>query len=146
MKELANENPSLEEKIVALVEQGNEAHNNKKYPSALSNYQQAWDLLPVPKAEWEMLSQWISSAFFYTFFDMQDYINAKNWAEIELEARTSDIDTGPLINLGMAYKELGQDDQAYHFFSKAYQYGKDRAFKERPKKYLDFYKKKAATL
>lgn len=142
MKELAKENPSLEEKIVSTTERGNEAHDKKQYDKALTIYQEAWDLLPESKTEWKMLSQWISSSFYNTFFDTKDYSKAKDWAETALKSIDSKIDTSPLINLGMVCKELGRDDEAYSYFDQAYQYGKERAFKERPKKYLDFYLKR----
>ena len=51
----------------------------------------------------------------------------------------SDIDTGPLINVGMVSLELGRSAEAYKYFDEAYKFGKARAFQERPKKHLNFY-------
>ena len=39
----------------------------------------------------------------------------------------------------MVCYELEQYDESYKYFDDAYIYGKARAFKERPKKYLEFY-------
>ncbi len=48
------------------------------------------------------------------------------------------------IDLGMVCYELEQFDEAYKYFNDAYSYGKERAFKGRPKKYLEFFLNKRA--
>ena len=107
-------------------------------------YQKAWDLLPEPKLEWTPLSSWVTGSFFNLHFDNGDFETAKDWAQKTLDGRESDIDTGPLINLGMVYFELEDYSQAYKYFDDAYSFGKARAFQERPKKYLKFYLEKKA--
>jgi tetratricopeptide (TPR) repeat protein len=141
MKELSNVDPDLEQNIISIVEDGNVFNVNKNYSSALQNYQKAWALLPEPKLEWELISLWLSGSFYTTYFNLKDYENAKIRAHSKLAATSSDIDTGPYIDLGMVYYELGQYDEAYKYFNAAYECGKTRAFKERPKKYLEFYLK-----
>lgn len=138
MKELAEENKNLEEIIVSRVEKGNELHDVKSYEEALDEYKKAWELLPDPKLGWEV-SSWISACIYSAYFDMAAFKKSKEWAEITLQTRGSDIDTAPLIDLGMVCYELEEYDESYKYFDDAYSYGKARAFKERPKKYLDFY-------
>ncbi|MGG7670810.1 hypothetical protein ACQ4OC_19575 [Yersinia sp. J1] len=138
MKELAEENQKLEETIVSTVEKGNELHDGKSYEGALDEYNKAWGLLPEPKLEWE-IAGWIAACIYSAYFDMAAFPKAKEWAEVALQTRGSDIDTAPLIDLGMVCYELEQYDESYKYFDDAYNYGKARAFKERPKKYLDFY-------
>lgn len=138
MKELAEENQKLEEAIVSIVEKGNELHDGKSYEEALDEYNKAWELLPEPKLEWE-IACWIASCIYSVYFDMAAFPKSKEWAEVALQTRGSDIDTAPLINLGMVCYELAQYDESYKYFDDAYSYGKAHAFKERPKKYLDFY-------
>lgn len=138
MKELSDTHPDLETTIVAVVEEGNILQTDHHHKAALQKYHEAWDLLPSPQLDWEIAS-WIASCICSIHFDTADYAEAKKWADISLKTRGSDIDTAPLIDLGMACHELGQDDEAYAYFHEAYSYGKKRAFQGRPKKYLDFY-------
>ena len=128
----------LEKEIISIVESGNLDHIKNDFSSALNKYNQAWKLIPEPKLDWE-IARWISSCIYSAYFDMTDFSNAKNWAEIALQTSGSDIDTSRAINMGMVCYELGQYDESYKYFSEAYNLGQTRAFKERPKKYLDFY-------
>lgn len=139
MKELTEYNLELEEEIVSIIEAGNVYSTNGDFDAALKNYQEAWELLPEPKLEWEMLSSWLSGSFYTAYFNQADFESAKSWGEAQLKATSSDIDTAPSIDLGMVCYELEQYDESYKYFDEAYSYGKARAFKERPKKYLDFY-------
>jgi tetratricopeptide (TPR) repeat protein len=70
------------------------------------------------------------------YFDLEDYDEAKKWGETTLRTRGSDIDTAPSIDLGMVCYELNQFDEAYKYFNDAYNYGKERAFQDRPKNTL----------
>ena len=139
MKDLADENPTLADKIMAIMASGNDLDEQNKKLEAQALYQQAWDLLPEPKLEWSPLSSWVTGSFFNLHFDNGDFKAAKPWAQKTLDGRESDIDTGPLINLGMVFFELGKPTEAYKYFDEAYGFGKARAFQERPKKYLNFY-------
>lgn len=138
MKVLSEVNQELEGLIVSVMEKGNELHDDKFYEGALEEYYKAWGLLPESKLDWEIAS-WIAACMCSAYFDVADFIKAKEWAEVALKTRGSDIDTAPLIDLGMVCYELGQYDESYDYFDAAYSYGKARSFKERPKKYLDFY-------
>ena len=128
----------LEDEIISIVESGNLDRIKKDFSSALNKYNQAWKLIPEPKLDWEM-ARWICSCMYRVYFEMTDFSNAKNWAEIALQTSGSDIDTSVAIDMGMVCYELGQYDESYKYFGEAYNLGQARAFKERPKKYLDFY-------
>lgn len=145
MKEFIEKHDKLEKLIISTVEKGNELHDSKSYESALDEYIKAWELLPEPKLEWEIAS-WIAACINSAYFDMGIFQKAKTWAEIALQTRCSDIDTAPLIDLGMVCYELEQYDESYKYFDNAYNYGKARAFKERPEKYFDFYLSKKNTM
>jgi tetratricopeptide (TPR) repeat protein len=139
MKDLAEENPKLADEIMAIMASGNDFDERNKKTEALALYQQAWDLLPEPKLEWTALSSWVTGSFFNLHFDNGDFKASEQWAQRTLDGRESDIDTGPLINVGMVFLELGKNAQAYKYFDEAYRFSKARAFQERPKKYLNFY-------
>ncbi|HFV9245526.1 TPA: hypothetical protein ACIAIH_004528 [Enterobacter bugandensis] len=129
---------SDEKRVTSLVEKGIEFHDNQKYAEALDQYQKAWQALTEPKHEWE-LANWIAACIYSAYFDLADYAEAKKWGETTLRIRGADIDTAPLIDLGMVCYELNQFEEAYKYFNDAYNYGKERAFQDRPKKYFEFY-------
>lgn len=139
MKNLADEDPSLADEIMTAMTSGNDLDDKNKKTAAQALYQKAWDLLPEPKLEWTPLSSWVTGSIFNLHFDNGDFKAAEPWAQKTLEGRESDIDTGPLINVGMVLLELGRSAEAYKHFDEAYSFGKARAFQERPKKYLNFY-------
>jgi len=87
----------------------------------------------------EILDGLIIAYTSFSYFNLSDFKNAKYWAELQLKAENSEINTAPFIDLGMVCFELGDHEESYRYLDRAYQYGKARAFKERPKKYLDFY-------
>lgn len=138
MKVLSDSNQNLEALIVSTVEKGNELHSRKSYDGALKEYFIAWELLPEPKLDWEIAS-WIAACIYSAYFDIAAFTKAKEWAEVALRTRGSDIDTAPLIDLGMVCFELESFDESYNYFDAAYNYGKARPFKGKPKKYLEFY-------
>ncbi|MDL5366231.1 hypothetical protein QSH18_11495 [Xanthomonas sp. NCPPB 2654] len=144
MKDLADGNPELAKDIMGIMESGNALDERGDTEAARSAYQQAWDLLPEPKLEWPPLSAWITGSFCNLHFDSADFAAAKQWAQKSLHARESEIDTGPLIAMGMAHFELEEYAQARAYFDEAYRYGKARAFQERPRRYLAFYLEKQA--
>lgn len=138
MKKVNKLDTNLEKDIVRIVEEGNELDELSKHLEAINLYKEAWSKLPPPATQWEIAS-WIAGCLFNSFFDLKEYKQAKYWGNIELESRASDIDTGPLIDLGMVCYELEENDEAMRYFSKAYELGRRRAFQERPKKYYEFF-------
>ena len=139
MKDLCEENPDLEAKISSIMETGNKLDDEGKKAQALAAYVQAWELLPEPKASWKLLTGWIAGSLYNFYFDSGNFNKAKYWALAALGGSSSERNTGPLIDLGMVCLELFEENEAYQYFDDAYTVGKDRAFKDRPKKYLDFY-------
>lgn len=105
-----------EKRVTSLVEKGIEFHDNQKYAEALDQYQKAWQALPDPKHEWE-LANWIAACIYSAYFDLADYAEAKKWGETTLRIRGSDIDTAPLIDLGMVCYELNQFEEAYNILT-----------------------------
>lgn len=138
MRELKELNAILEQEIIEMVEEGNIFHESNLYTVALNHYQEAWQKLPEDK-QWSFLTYWIAGCLYQAYFDMKDYQKAKEWIYISMSGQTSKIDTGGFMDLGMVCFELEQFDEAYNAFDSSFKIGNKRAFKERPKKYLDFY-------
>ncbi|TKJ78026.1 hypothetical protein PspCFBP13509_18720 [Pseudomonas sp. CFBP13509] len=142
MKDLSEESPDLDAKISSIVEDGNKLDEEGKKTQALAAYIQAWELLPEPKLGWKLLTGWIAGSLYNFYFDNGDFKKSKCWAQAALAGRSSQRNTGPLMDLGMVCLELYEEDEAFRYFDEAYSIGKERAFKERPKKYLDYYLRK----
>lgn len=142
MKELSQFDAELESRIIDVISAGNEHDDYKEFKEAIKKYDEAYTILPEPKFEWEMISAWLAGCYFNAYFALGDFSKAKQWADVELKYRSSDIDVGPFMDIGMAAYELGQLDEAYKNFEVAYDYGKERPFKWYPKKYLEFYLEK----
>lgn len=138
MKELSEINTELEKEIIEIVEEGNVFHESNLYTVALDHYQEGWEKLPDDK-QWSFLTYWIAGCLYQVYFDTQEYNKAKDWIKISMAGQTSKIDTGGFMDLGMVCYELKQYDEAYAAFDSSFKIGNKRAFKERPKKYLDFY-------
>ncbi len=77
-------------------------------------------------------------------FALKENDEAKKCGERILSTRGSDIETAPLIDLGMVFYELNQFDEAYKYFNDSYNYVKERTFQDRAEKYLEFYFPKGA--
>lgn len=138
MRELRSVNPTLENEIIEIAEEGNVFHESNLYTVALDHYQEAWDKLPDEK-QWSFLTYWIAGCLYQAHFDMKEYKTAKEWIKISMAGQTSKIDTGGFMDLGMVCYELEEYDEAFTAFDSSFKIGNRRAFKERPKKYLDFY-------
>lgn len=140
MKELGPVNPVLEKTVIDVIEDGNALVVEGAYEEGLAAYEKAWSLLPDPKAEWEMLSNWIAISFFDAHLKSGQFQDARKWALVEMETRPSDDDYGPFMDLGIGHFELQELPESHRYFAQAYQLGGARAFKEYPKKYYEFFK------
>lgn len=143
MKDLTPEYPELEREIIETVEAGNVLDETQQHEQALIYYDQAWGMLPEPKTDWEIAS-WIASCHVNAHMDLEQFTLAKPWAEIALQTRGSDINTGPVIDLGIVCMRLEQHDEAFAYLDQAYVYGKERAFQGSPRDVLQYYKEQKA--
>ena len=139
MKELSEVNLELENEIISIIEQGNGFDDNGEYGEALKKYDEAYNKLPEPKLKWEMISAWLAGCYYNAYFGLRDFHKAKEWAVLELKCRSSDIDVAPYMDLGMASYELNSLEESFGYFEVVYNYGKERPFREYPKKYYDFF-------
>lgn len=138
----------IEKEIISIVEKGNLLYEDKKYLESLEEYKAALRIVETAQENYpEYIEQikdldfesWIETCFYHTYMDMNKFDYAKEHALSALKTRSADIKTYELVNLGMVYYELNQLEEAYSFFSQAYDEGNKRAFRGENKKYLQFY-------
>ncbi|WP_373963002.1 hypothetical protein [Kosakonia sacchari] len=82
----------------------------------------------------------IVMSLYKIFFVKKDFKQAKIWAEEVFKFEITEKATSELINLGAVHFKLGELDEAYSCFLKAYEKGKYRAFKEEDNEFWDFFK------
>lgn len=132
----------LNQMIVGKIEAGNLLEDQGKPKDALSVYLSIWkdlDSLEIEKYEAEE-TRWLINCIYETYISLDDYHTARKWAEDIFNCKIPEPATSELIDLGRIYYELGKKNESFELFLKAYKKGKDRAFKEYDKKYLEFFK------
>ncbi|MCK7431185.1 hypothetical protein [Enterobacter chengduensis] len=131
----------FEKNIVKQIEDGNILEEQGDVNSALNIYLHTWDTLPDPKYSFgNGVSLWLINCIYGAYFALKKYNDAKHWAKEMFKCDIPEYATSELIDLGAVHFELGEKDEAYQFFLKAYGKGKYRAFKEHDQKYWDFFK------
>jgi tetratricopeptide (TPR) repeat protein len=139
MNDLMAQDKALADFLIENVERGNEQADEGRHDEAIKTYLAAWQALPDPKASWDMLSDWIAGSLYTSYFQLEDYQSAKEWAKTAEASERSAISTSQLIDLGTACYELGEKEEAASWFGKAYELGEKRAFQSYDPKYLKFY-------
>lgn len=140
MKSLNNsgEYKAIYKNLLAAVEQGNRMDINGNHSQAIEKYQTAWAMLPDPIESWEE-SHWVASCIIEAYLNMKEPALAKSWCRILLKTMPSDIDVGSIVAVGRVCLEMGEKEEAYDFFDKAYNFGGKRSFQGYDAKYLKFY-------
>ncbi|EOF5434879.1 hypothetical protein ACK1MO_004659 [Salmonella enterica] len=133
----------FEENVVKQIEEGNVLEEQGDAYGALSIYLSLWESLPEPKHSFgDGVSPWLIRCIYNIYFNLKKYNDAKYWVDEIFKCDIPPYSTSELIDLGSVYFELGENDDAYECFLKAYEKGKYRAFKEYDSKYWEFFKSK----
>lgn len=130
----------------AVTAERNKAFEFKKqnnYQSAEKHYLKAWELLPEPKYDWDS-SQILIYRISDFYLEWRKFEQALAWAKQVFDTKPLAGDGTPYITLGRIYFEAGDMDQAFSNFEKAFELAGKRAYDGEDKKYLEFYKKRAA--
>lgn len=104
----------------------------------LDGLDKEWEFMPKEKyenSEKGLLAGFLASAY----ISLLAFDKASKWTDILLMDRLDDPSQVGIYKGILAF-EQGQCDDAYKFFDIAYKDSKERIFKGRDPKYLDFYK------
>jgi tetratricopeptide (TPR) repeat protein len=141
LADLEAEHPALANRLNDEVTKGQEEAENALHDSALNRLLSCWSSLPEPKSQWQLYSNWISTSLFNVNMSLKRFDDARHWAGVALECRSTSQGTREFVYLGEAALELGEGDVAYEWFNEAFELGGRRAFQGENSKYLNFYLK-----
>lgn len=107
------------DKITQLSEEGNKLFHSEQFDVALMKFNEALELVPEPKTDWEAAT-WLYIAIGDTYFLKEDYVKALD--SLYDAYNCLDATDNPFINLrlGQCLYELGQFEKAEDFLMRAY--------------------------
>lgn len=133
---------SIKEKVEHLVDKSNEQFSNGRHHDSILLLEEAWSLLPEPKGIYSEESYHIVKDIIETYYILNDFRSAKEWAEKIYLTGFARIDSGEkeYMNGEIAF-ELGDLAIAKAFFSIANDKSEGRCFDSPNRvKYLKFFK------
>lgn len=109
----------LFEEITELCTDGDEHAEEGDYSEALTCYNEALDLIPEPKRNWEAAT-WVYTAIGDAHFMMDDYQGAVDNFHEAYNSPGGATNPFVLLMLGKTYFELGNTAQAKEYLLRAY--------------------------
>lgn len=131
----------LYSRILELSENGESLFDEGKIEAALLKYEQALELVPKPKNDWEA-STWLYVAIGDCFFFLKDYSKSVNAFYNALNCPDGIGNAFIHLRLGQCQFELGQLSKAEDNLLRAYMAEGVDIFEEDDLKYLNFLGKK----
>lgn len=137
-------NTFLNKKLEAQVEDLRLAcidfYRNQDFEKSAQYLLKAWDLLPSPKVTYPE-SYHIAEYLIATYLKTQDFKRIKYWLKMLYLCDLKRAEGGEreYLSAMVAFEEQDWDTAKYYFWI-AYEKSDGRIFKEREKKYIDFYR------
>jgi len=132
-------NPELDDKvydqIVVLAETGDEYAEKEEHELAISKYQEALNLLPEPKTDWEAAT-WLYVALGDALFNLEQFDAALGVYEQALMSPDGTVNPYIWFSLGSAFYELNNMGKAKTHFMSAYLLDGDDIFRDANPAYL----------
>ena len=128
---------SLYTELVSLTDAGNTLLDEGDIDGAITLFEQALELVPAPKQQWEAAT-WIYAAIGDSLFFKEEYESSLNSF---LDARKSAGGiSNPflLLRIGHCYLELNDPDNAGEYLQQALMLEGEDIFEEEEEKYLEF--------
>jgi len=132
---------ALYEQIETLSEQGNDLVDEDDFEGALSKFQEAMDLLPDPKNQWEA-SLWLYASMGDMYLFQEDFDLAKTNFYNALNCPDGQESGFVHLRLGEALYELGEEEKSLDHLLRAYISEGPEIFAEEEEKYFNFLKSK----
>lgn len=126
-----------QEQLDKLCEAGNEEMDNGNFDAAIGLFEQALEVLPHPRDNWEATA-WISASIGDAHFSQDKYAEALDHLHRAYQIYGSE-DPSPfvLLRMGQSYLELNDEKNAVEYLQRAYALEGKELFED-DKKYLKF--------
>lgn len=121
-------------KIKLLSKKGDDYMDCGFFDKALIKYQEALELVPEPKNDWEA-STWLLCAIGDVYFFKNDYNESLNYFFEALKAPDGIDNPFIQLRLGQLFFELGNEKQAQEYLIRAYMLEGDEIFEDEEKYY-----------
>jgi len=129
----------LYRKVTRLSEQGNKHMEAEAWDKALGAFDEALDLLPEPKSQWEA-ALWLHASIGDACFMKKDFVRAKEALFDVLNCPDGMANPFVLIRLGEVLYELKDTEGAKEYLLRAYMMEGEEIFEAEDPKYLSFLK------
>ncbi len=129
-------------KITALSEEGDVYAGKEQFGSAISVYQQALDLLPSPKTNWEAAT-WLYVALADAYFNKQEFNQAMDAYQKALMCPDGTMNPYVWFSIGLVYFEWDNMPQAKEQFMRAYMLDGKDIFEDQDPAYFALIKEEA---
>ena len=120
-----------------------DALKNGDADMAQSLLEQGWNMIPEPKSGYDISTSKVLGSIRLMAQSGKPSLALK-WIEELKRVSVSDIDAEPDFLIGVTFFELGNTEAAFQHFDQSSKMSKGRCFQGEDKKYLDFYKERAA--
>jgi len=121
--------------VVSLAEEGDDFAENEIFGSAISKYNEALDLLPEPKTDWEAAT-WLYIALGDALFSEKDFDAALIAYEKALISPDGTVNPYIWFCLGEVFYESGNIEKAKTHFMSAYVLDGEEIFKDTKPVYI----------
>ncbi|WP_296136395.1 hypothetical protein [uncultured Tessaracoccus sp.] len=132
----------LETRLDALINEGHDARDAGDPAAAVARWEQAWELLPDPKLEWDYYGQALTLDLTKACLEAGDVARAATWCERLDEAYAPHDETSRMLVDFEKAKLLfrgGQPDLAHAYFDAIYKVKGKRVFDGESPDYYEFY-------
>jgi tetratricopeptide (TPR) repeat protein len=131
----------LYDRILELSEEGNHLADADSYEAAHKKFEEALDLVPNPKIDWEA-SLWLYASIGDMYFFLRDYENATENFYNALNCPDGKSNAFVHLRLGESLYELRQDEKSIDHLLRAYMLEGKELFADEEEKYFKFLSKK----
>lgn len=129
------------EKIQHLADEGNDLMDEEDYDSAVNKFNEALNLLPEPRGDWEA-STWLYASVGDAHFFKTDYAAAAEAFYQAFQSPNGMINPFVLLRLGQSLLETGDEPNATEYLLRAYMVEGRDIFDEENPKYFQFLESK----
>jgi tetratricopeptide (TPR) repeat protein len=130
---------AIYQQVTLLSEQGNGYMDNEDWDKAIEAFQEALDMLPVPKNQWEA-ALWLNASIGDVCFMKEDFAHAKDAFFEALNCPDGQSNPFVLIRMGETQYELNDFENAKEYLLRAYMLEGEEVFEDEDPKYLKFMK------